>query len=135
MGIHYIYWFGFVQIIHPPKSFHTCRCHTCKDIASEISNPHWGLLGISSLFPSLVNPHGDFFSQWGSIPFRENKSYHISNLGKKSLWEVKPYIMENIGINSPYQISIGLLVLILYREVDYSHSYSQCYYISEKNST
>ena len=25
----------------------------------------------------------------------------------KSLWEVKTYIMDNIGINSPYQISIA----------------------------
>ena len=90
------------------------------------------MLGISSLLQSLANPHGDFFQSGETFPIGKLNSYRTSNLGKKSLWQVKPYIMDNIGINPPYQTSIWLLVLILYREVDYSHSYSQCHNISEK---
>ena len=132
MGLHWYPWHILVGFCSENSSskFHTCRCHTCKDIAPEISKPHGVLLGISSLLQSLEKPHGDFFLSGETFPIGKINPYRTSNLGKKSLWEVKPYIMDNIGINSPYQISIGFLVLILYREVDYSHSYSQN--ISEK---
>ena len=93
MGIHYIYWLGFVQGIYPPNFTHV------------------GVIPVkilhlkSFLLPSLANPHGDFFLCGGAFPLRKNNPYHTSNVWKKSLWEVKPYIMENIiGISSLYQI-------------------------------
>lgn len=54
----------FVGVFSENSSFkfNTCRCHTSKDIAPEISNPHDVFLGISTLLPSLANPHGHFFS-------------------------------------------------------------------------